>query len=176
MPLSCRTLRVAARAALFASVMLTAATGAEAQTGSVHGAWRVECPAADAATRSCFATQSVSTDPEGRKVVLGIVVEANAAVPNARITFRMPPVANPDAGIGVKIDDNPPARLAITGCNAKTCEAQGWLAGDMLRQFRTGRLLRFAYFLDKRNQMTVPVTLDGIDAALNEMQATLHKP
>ena len=73
------------------------------------------------------------------------------------------------AGVGMKMDEQPPVRLPLGSCDKAVCEARGWLTDDMTGQLRKGRLLRFAYYIDTRNQITYPVSLDGLDGALDYM-------
>lgn len=138
---------------------------------SVHGAWSVDCnKAAETQETVCVASQRVATDPAGRKVVLGVMVQPVKDDPRPRITFRMSNKALKRAGIGIKIDDQPPARLKINTCDESVCEARGWLDAPLLAQMREGRLLRFAFFIDQRNQITYPVSLEGFDEAFKALQ------
>ncbi len=140
---------------------------------AVHGAWSVDCKyQSDTNKTSCVASQKVATDPLGKKVVLGVIVEPVKDDDRSRITFRMSNKAFKPAGIGIKIDDRPPSRLKINACDENICEARGWLTEDLLGQMRGGRLMRFAFFIDRKNQITYPVSLDGFDAAFKVLRRT----
>jgi invasion protein IalB len=155
---------------LLAATVTPAIAASDAKS---FGAWRVTC---DGQTTDgmalCAASQTVATDPEGRKVVLGVIVEriVDGQI-RPRITFRMSSKAFVAAGVGIKIDEDPPARLPIGACDNAICEARGWLNEAMTEQLPKGRLLRFAYFVDAKNQITFPVSLDGLAEALDYMAA-----
>lgn len=111
-------------------------------------------------------TQRVATDPEGRKVVLGVTLDMPADATKPRISFRLTPTAYREAGAAIKIDDRQPIRTPITACDANVCEVQAWLDADVVGWMKAGRLMQFAYFLDRERQATFPVSLQGFEAAL----------
>ena len=111
-------------------------------------------------------TQRVATDPEGRKVVLGVTLDLPADATKPRISFRLTPTAYRDARTAIKIDGHQPIRAPITACDANVCEVQAWLEADVVGWMKAGKLLQFAYFLDRERQATFPVSLNGFEAAL----------
>ena len=164
--------RAAFAVAIAAGALFCLVPGSIHAESLVHGAWSVDCkPHVKKGQARCVASQKVSTDPAGRKVVLGVIVEPDNVASKTRISFRMTNKAYMLAGVAIKIDDHAPARLTINGCDEKVCEARGWLTDAALRQMRGGRLLRFAFYIDPKNQVTYPVSLDGFDAAFQEIEA-----
>lgn len=156
---------------LSAGALFFVAAGFAEAASSVHGAWSVDCEGrAGKAQATCVASQKVATDPEGKKVVLGVIVETATGDKKPRIAFRMTSQAYKQAGIAIKIDDHSPARLKIEVCDEKVCEARGWLTDVLLQQMREGRLLRFAFYIDSKNQITYPVSLDGFGAAFDALR------
>jgi invasion protein IalB len=167
-----RISRLAFAAAISAGALFCLVAGFAHAQSVVHGAWSVDCKSpVEKGKARCVASQKVATDPAGRKVVLGVIVEPPNGETKARISFRMTNKAFMRAGVAIKIDDNSPARLSINGCDEKVCEARGWLTDAVLRQMRGGRLLRYAFYIDQKNQITYPVSLDGFDAAFKEIEA-----
>ncbi len=153
---------------LFAATVSPASAASDART---FGAWSVNCTGhTEDSKKLCAASQSIATDPEGRKVVLGVIVEriVDGQI-RPRITFRMSSKAFVAAGVGIKVDGEPPARLPISSCDNAVCEARGWLNEAMTRQLHNGRLLRFAYFVDAEKQITFPVSLNGLGDAMDYM-------
>lgn len=87
---------------------------------------------------------------------------ANQALPH--IVFRLSPKADIAAGAAVKVDEQQPFRVPISQCDSAICEVRAPLPEVFLGQMRTGKLLRFAFFIDNK-QLTYPVSLDGFDGA-----------
>lgn len=62
---------------LSAGALFFVAAGFAEAASSVHGAWSVDCEGrAGKAQATCVASQKVATDPEGKKVVLGVIRNA----------------------------------------------------------------------------------------------------
>jgi invasion protein IalB len=137
---------------------------------ATYGAWGVEC-ATENGSQKCLATQIVATDPEGKNVAVGVIVEANAPGELPYITFRFSKMAYVAAGAGLKIDDNEPLRAPITGCDEAVCEVKAQLTENLSTQMRQGKVLIFAYFLDKEKQLSFPVSLDGFTQSLQAITA-----
>ncbi|MCB1888575.1 MAG: invasion associated locus B family protein [Rhodocyclaceae bacterium] len=139
---------------------------------AVYGSWSVECPAKSG---QCAALQKVATDPEGKQVVLGVIIETVAGKAIPQLTFRLPTTAYRQAGAGMKVDDHEPLRAPISACDDKVCEVRAWLSDSLRETLTTGKLLRFAYFVDPERQITLPVSLAGLDQALAHMDKARSK-
>ena len=50
-------------------------------------------------------------------------------------------------------------RAPISACDDKVCEVRAWLSDSLRETLTTGKLLRFAYFVDPERQITLPVSL-----------------
>lgn len=117
-------------------------------------------------------TQVVATDPEAKKVVLGVTVDLRDASNKPRIGFRMSAAAYRQAGVAIKIDDHKPIRAPFGQCDANLCEVQALVENDVLSWLKAGKLMQLAYFLDKERQATFPVSLNGFDQALTTLRQT----
>lgn len=162
------------KAAAAAASLFTLALSAQAQSTpatTVHGSWSVECSGQG---KHCAATQKVTTDKAGQKTVLGVIVESVSGKVDAQLTFRMTSKAYVPAGAGIKIGKHKPLRAPISSCDDKVCEVRAWLTPELKRQMSSEKLLIFAYFIDAKRQVSLPVSLQGFPAALerlNKLQA-----
>ena len=140
----------------------SASARAASATTTVHGSWSVECRDQD---RHCVASQKVATDPEGQKVVLGVIVEPGSAETGPLLTFRLTAKAYLPAGAGMKIDHHEPLRAPISSCDQAVCEVRARLTPQLSSQLSEGKLLIVAFFVDPKKQVSLPVSLQGFDAA-----------
>lgn len=115
-------------------------------------------------------SQLITNAPKTGKVILGVTIdhEDSPAVPTIR--FRFAPIALQTAGVGIKIDAQPELRLAIRDCNAQRCEAVGRLTPAMQKLWRKGVLAQFAFVDQNRKQLLFPISLSGLDAALDALR------
>lgn len=158
--------------AITLTVITTLSVRAEPQPPQTHGAWSVECkPRAGSPENVCVASQLVTTDKEAKQVVLGVIVAPTPGQASPHIIFRISPGANREAGAAVKIDEQEAFRVSISQCDTHVCEVRSLIPEALLAQMRTGKLLQFAFFIEKQ-QLTYPVSLNGFDAAYK----ALHKP
>jgi invasion protein IalB len=157
-------LKAAATATLF--VFVAPALSQSTPTTTVHGSWSVEC--SDQGKR-CAATQKVATDKAGQQTVLGVILEPAIGKADAQLTFRMTNTAYVPAGAGIKIGNNKPLRAPISSCDDKVCEVRAWLTPELKRQMRTEKLMIFAYFMDAKRQVSLPVSLNGFPAAMDQL-------
>ena len=158
--------------AITLTVITTLSVRAEPQPPQTHGAWSVECkPRAGSPENICVASQVVAVGEAGKQAVLGVMVAPTQGEALPHIIFRFSPGANLKAGVGVKIDQQEAFRVPISQCDNHICEVRSLMPEELLAQMRVGRMLQFAYFLEKQ-QLTYPVSLNGFDAAY----AALHKP
>lgn len=158
--------------AITLTVITTLSVRAEPLPPQTHGAWSVECkPRAGSPENVCVASQLVTTDKEAKQVVLGVIVAPTPGQALPHIIFRISPDANREAGAAVKIDAQEAFRIAISQCDTLVCEVRSLMPETLLAQMRTGKLLQFAFFIEKQ-QLTYPVSLNGFDAAYMALQAT----
>lgn len=116
-------------------------------------------------------SQVVATDAAKTKVVLGITVDYldSPAVPTVR--FRFSSGAKASAGIGVKVDNHPDMRLAISDCNAQRCESIGRLSGPVLKIWRGGKHAQLAFLFKNGKQVLLPFSLAGFKPALSALES-----
>ena len=144
------------------------ASVAHAQSEDI-GRWTLSCDELEGKAR-CVATQVIAADPAAKQVVLGVTIEHIAGRQLPQLTFRFTNAALREAGAGLKIDDREPLRAPISACDDKVCEVKSFLAGDLEAQMTAGKMLTFAYFLaENRQQMSVPVSLDGVQQVMDEL-------
>lgn len=133
-------------------------------------AWGLSCESAqdvkDPASRKCIISQIVTTDPKGSRVLLGVTVDYLDSPAVATIHFRFSPTAKIVSGIGIKIDESTEMRLPISDCDAQRCEASGRLKPDVLKLWQSGRIAQFAFIAENDRQVTLPISLEGLDMAL----------
>jgi invasion protein IalB len=156
----------------FLSGLVLASAGLHAEDRA-FGSWTVECSAPDAGGK-CAMTQRVATDPEGKKVVLGAIVERAPQEGRYQVIFRLSRNAYVPAGAGLKIDDHEPKRAPISACDDKVCEVRAWLTPELLTEMRDGKLLVFAFFTPEKKQVSVPVSLSGFGAAYEDLDKRLQ--
>ena len=110
-----------------------------------------------------------ATDPEGRKVVLGISVYFPPLATVATIDFRISSAANAEGGIGLKVDDFPSFKLPISRCDERVCQASGYLKEPLLSQLMAGKLAKIAFLLEDSKQMILPFSLIKFKDAYSEL-------
>jgi len=158
--------------AITLTVITTLSVRAEPLPPQTHGAWSVECkPRAGSPENVCVASQLVAADNEAKQVVLGVIVAPTPGQDLPHIIFRISPGANREAGAAVKIDEQEAFRVPISQCDTLVCEVRSLMPETLLAQMRTGKLLQFAFFIEKQ-QLTYPVSLNGFDAAYMALRAT----
>lgn len=157
--------------------MLTAVPAVAAEPASAptitkerrFGSWGLSCAVAGDGrgkqVERCMVSQLVATDPKQAKVVLGVTVDyADSTTPTIR--FRFTPAADRGTGVGIKVGDGAPLLLPINDCNRERCEAAGRLTPEVLKSWRAAKNARFAFRLKDGKQVTLPVSLTGLDLAL----------
>jgi invasion protein IalB len=156
----------------FLGALVLASAGPHAEDRA-FGSWTVECSSPDAGEK-CAMTQRVATDPEGKKVVLGVIVEGAPQAAQYQVIFRLSRNAYVPAGAGMKIDDHEPKRAPISACDDKVCEVRAWLTPELLTEMRDGKLLDFAFLTAEKKQVSVPVSLAGFGAAYDALGKRLQ--
>lgn len=162
--------------AVAADAVAPAAVGAAPQATKEQRfeSWGLTCAVArdekgDPSER-CMISQVVATDRAQTKVVLGITIDYldSPSVPTVR--FRFSSAAKASAGIGVKIDNQPDMRLAITGCNPERCESVGRMAAPVLKLWRGGKRGQMAFLFQNGKQVLIPFSLSGFRPALSALE------
>jgi len=139
----------------------------------IFGSWSLDCPAD---RPRCFLSQIVAVDPEGRQVVLGASVELGPPGAPPMIHFRLTRHVEINPGLGVKVDDAPELRLAISTCAQQACEAAGRLTPFVESLFSTGRVAQIAFIGPEARQVVVPLRLAEFTAAMAALRRAGEAP
>jgi invasion protein IalB len=155
--------------ALSSLIISVSQATAETKFPQKYGAWSVECkPRATNPENPCVASQMISAAGT-QQVVLGVMVAPTPGEALPHIVFRLSSGASQEAGAAVKIDDQEPYSIAISQCDNLVCEVRSLMPEAMLVQMRTGKELRFAFFIGAK-QITYPVSLNGFDQAFSALK------
>jgi len=149
---------------LFSFNILLPIEKVHAFTEKIFGSWSLVC------TETCALSQVTATDPEGRKVVLGVSVYFPPLATMATIDFRISSAAKSEGGIGLKVDDFPSFKLPISRCDERVCQASGYLKEPLLSQFISGKLAKIAFLLEDSKQMILPFSLIQFKEAYSELK------
>lgn len=152
-----------------ALVLALAASAGAAPATAPTGNWAILC--GKAADARCIASQSVSTDPAGRKVVLGAILILGKPGEPAQFHFRVAPGIDRKIGFGIKLEDGSELRLPVAACNVRTCEGSGRLTPAVRARFVKSRNAQVAWRLGSGQQMLVPLDLRGLGAALAALES-----
>ncbi|MCW8885280.1 MAG: invasion associated locus B family protein [Motiliproteus sp.] len=149
--------------AVAVALMFTVSVNAAPQAPLIYGAWNVQCKPRTGSTENlCVANQLITAGKSKEHAIFGVMVAQNREHKLPHIIFRMGPTANIQKGAAVKVDDHKPFRVAISKCDEQTCEVRSLIPEPLLSQMRSGKLLKFAFFVDNK-QVTYPVYLEGFD-------------
>ncbi len=140
-----------------------------ASSAKVFGSWSTECKGVGQ-NYKCFASQVVAGSASGKDVLLGITV--GKLKPNGAyaMSFRFTNQAKREAGIGFKLEpDGQSARAPIQSCDTKVCETKIDLDSAMLKAMQDKSMMAFAFFDPQGKQITYPVRLEGLSAAIAQL-------
>ena len=143
-------------------------------SSETYGSWSLICPQTTNDDTPCQISQVVSSDPKGKKTILGISVYYFGSTDKSAITFRLSPIAVREVGIGLKIDNGDEFRLPINECNKQVCIATGSMDKEMLTKFFNGTFCQLAFILPNRKQMTVPISLNGFEDAFKNLKTKVN--
>lgn len=148
-----------------ASNIVQAAPAKPARTNN----WPIVCGKAPRAR--CVATQSVSTDPTGRNIILAAAVMLGKPGEPAQFHLRVAKGIDRKIGFGLKFEDGTVLQLGVADCNANTCDASGRLTPDVRARFTRSRGAQVAWRLASGRAMLVPLDLRGMGAALSALES-----
>jgi len=134
--------------------------------------WRLGCERrAEGRDGTCFIEQRISRNDQPDRIVLAIAVGFFAPGGKAAMIVKVPPTAEIEAGIAIRVDDRPQREVGIRGCNAENCTVAALLDDAMVREMKAGSSAAIAYKLkDKDDAVLVPVSLMGFTKGLAELQ------
>lgn len=158
-----------ALAALALAVTVPAIVSAAPAKRARTSNWPIVCGKAPGAR--CVATQSVSTDPTGRNIILAAAVMLGKPGEPAQFHLRVAKGIDRKIGFGLKFEDGTVLQLGVAGCNANTCDASGRLTPEVRARFIGSRGAQVAWRLASGRAMLVPLDLRGMGVALNALES-----
>ncbi|QHJ12423.1 hypothetical protein FX988_02680 [Paraglaciecola mesophila] len=152
----------------FFIVFLAVLGPAHAQSKQTFGSWSLLC----GDQGNCSVSQLVAMDPDGKKVLLGANINFSMSNSFPVLMLRMPPNLNKTSGVGIKIDDNKAIQVALSQCTSVACQSVIKIDKTLFAEMRDGKLAKVAFALEKRKQLTLPLSLDGFSDAYAALLAT----
>jgi len=140
---------------------------AQATDETAYGAWTVRCEEVDSDGQpDCIMYQNLVMRTGGQPVLqisVGFAPPDNqpTVVLNLPLGIYLPP------GIGIRIDDTPPARFPVERCDPDGCQAVMKLRDTTVAQLRGGRKLEIEFHDGERQPLEMPLSLDGFGAAFD---------
>jgi len=133
--------------------------------------WAVNCrsPAGEKGL-SCRMSQTVLAKNSGRTltdVAFLLTPEKKAT----EVLLQLPLGLYLPAGASYQVDENAPQRLRIRNCNRNGCYARASVSPEIMGALRKGKQLKIAFKDQAENPVTVPLSLDGLEAAYAKIQA-----
>ena len=129
--------------------------------------WSVTC-ADGGKGLACKATQTVVL-AKTRQLVLAVSVSKPAGGTGTAILLHLPHGLFIPAGVTMDIDDQQAEMLAIQTCDPKGCYAGAPVAPDKLAAMSKGAKINVTFRDLKNQKVTVPVPLNGFEAAYKKL-------
>lgn len=148
--------------ALFLSLSMFVAN---ATTTTNFNAWSMIC----GQQGNCSLSQLVATDPEAKKIIMGVNVNFSMSNDFPVLMLRLPPSIDKNSGVGIKIDDNKALQLPISQCNKKACQSVIKMDEALLNEMRQGNVAKVAILLKSKKQLTMPVSMQGFKEAYSAL-------
>lgn len=172
-------MRFLASTGLTAILILTAPGQAAAQTAgnpngdqvelTRHRDWAVQCSkGGDGADGSCFMFQRILVEESG-DTLLQMVVDLPRNLAAPRAIFKSPLGTYLKPGIKIAIDSQPAIDLEIEYCDRQGCYAGKLLEPAILQSLQQGRRITVTFQNRGRQEISLPISLLGFSAALNEL-------
>lgn len=136
----------------------------QANYNGVFGSWSVSC-----GTQNCAMTQMVAKDAAGKEVMLGVSINFAFKSDFGIMIVRLPKIADKEAGLGIKVDENKAIRLPISSCSDIACQTIIKIDQALIDEFSSGKVAKYAYALNNKKQMILPISLDQFAAAYDEL-------
>jgi len=159
-----------ARMALLISV-LAAAGGTPAATRAAETAaspWSRHCAREADGREQCFVEQYAVAMP-ANTVVLNIRFGFAGPDHRARMVATAPLGILLQPGLGIAIDAGKPILVPFESCNSGGCRATAEIDTAGLAHFRRGTTMTVRYAAADRRTVEIPVSLAGLDAAMNNL-------
>jgi invasion protein IalB len=142
----------------------SAAQGAP-QGGQPASGWTVACAGKDLA---CKASQSIVL-AKTRQLLIGVSLSRPQGGKDLALLLHLPHGLYNPAGAVIGVDDAATATLEIQTCDLKGCYAGSTLPPDKVAALTKGTSLKVTFQDLKKQKITVPVPLKGLDEALKKL-------
>lgn len=152
---------------LFTLVLSSAINHAQAADENAYGAWTVRCEEVDSDGRpDCIMFQNLVMRTGGQPV---LQISVGFAPPDHQptVVLNLPLGIYLPPGIGIRIDDLPPARFPVERCDPDGCQAVMKMRDTTVTQLRQGRQLEIEFHDGERQPLKMPLSLDGFGAAFD---------
>jgi invasion protein IalB len=152
---------------LFALALSDSIDHLQAADENAYGAWTVRCEEVDSDGQpECIMYQNLVMRTGGQPVLqlsVGFAPPDNQpmVVLNLPLGIYLPP------GIGIRIDEAPPARFPVERCDPDGCQAVMKLRDTTVEQLRQGSKLEIEFHDGERQPLEMPLSLDGFSAAFD---------
>ena len=137
--------------------------------GQAFQDWMIKCEGGNGTAERCIAFQSIVVT-ESRQQLLTIAAGYLGPKGEPWVFLTLPLGIFLPPGVALKVDESQQFDAPIKICTAKGCDAGIPLNDDLLPLMKAGLVARIA-FMDgtARNQITVPVSLEGFSAAFRTL-------
>lgn len=144
------------------------------------GSWGYSCEVAGdnfgVRGERCMVSQTMAGEPGKSVGALGLAIDFADSDQVPTLRARISGRAVQEAGIGIKIDNNPGLQLTIGSCDRYGCEAAGAMGPDVVKYWRKGKIARVAYVHQGGKRVVLSVSLAGFDRALDALLRHKGRP
>jgi invasion protein IalB len=149
----------------------SATTAQKAQTETAGPGWALNCKSeVDAKALDCTLSQAVATPR--RELLASVTFVFPAAPGKPTMNIQLPLGVLLTEGASVRVDDNPPQKLAYKACDRSGCYLEAPVTPDFLALLRRGKQLSIEFKNLANNAITVPVSLDRFGNAYGKIPST----
>ncbi|PCI50007.1 MAG: hypothetical protein COB49_04310 [Alphaproteobacteria bacterium] len=141
------------------------AVAADAGKNRLFGSWLYSCK-----SEYCFLSQSVATEADYKKTVLGITIGKQQG--KLHILFRFTAYAVPGRGIGLILGPDQEWHLPITKCDKRICESGSFLDPVVLDAMKKNDKMTFTFHHNNGKYLAYPVSLMGLSDAVDLLVRT----
>jgi len=129
--------------------------------------WLVQCNE-QVEPRRCVVAMNVFTAETGQ-LNLSIRIARRADSDEMQMQVRLPTDLFLPAGLNFRVDDHPAGQMGFITCSPAACFSAGLLNDDLFGDLKSGGILNLSYETAGRETITVPVTLIGFTAAVDQL-------
>ena len=123
---------------------------------------------------NCSLSQIVTTDPQGKNIILGVNVNYSLSKEFPVLMIRLPPSTHANGGVGLKIDMHNPVQIPISQCAPAACQTIVKIDEVLLEEMRSGTTMHVALEIKEGKQLTLPVSLNGFKQGFEALNKTIR--